>query len=291
MQAIVMSVERERSYDGGGRRGNDPATDALFDFTDQVVMIIGGSRGLGRAMALGFLEPGAKVIVASRKFEARLAPAEEIAAKGGRAAPLACHVGQWDSLAPVVEQAVAVFGPIDVLINNAGISLVVTGSLDVTEALFDKVVDVNFKGVFRLTPLVASRMASGAGGSVINVGSIAGYKARGGDQPRHFQRHNLATSAIEIMSKSEARATTYVQLLTELSLVHAGVYRDTFVQTEEGWLIKERRADVDWMRGPTAERRGWPPRKKEDESERKRREVGYRPPGSASSSTSSAWPI
>jgi NAD(P)-dependent dehydrogenase (short-subunit alcohol dehydrogenase family) len=81
-------------------------------------------------------------------------------------------VGRWDALEGLVEAAYGEFGQVDVLINNAGLSPLAPSLLEVSEALFDKVVDVNFKGPFRLAVLVGSRMAAGAGGAIINVSSV-----------------------------------------------------------------------------------------------------------------------
>jgi NAD(P)-dependent dehydrogenase (short-subunit alcohol dehydrogenase family) len=142
-----------------------------LDATGKVVVVTGGSKGLGRAMALGFAEAGADVVVASRKLE----PCEEVAAEirdmGRRALAVSCHVGDWDQCAALVDATVAAFGRIDVLVNNAGIAPVAPSVLDVSEALFDKTIAVNLKGPLRLTALAAEHMASG--GSVINISSKA----------------------------------------------------------------------------------------------------------------------
>jgi NAD(P)-dependent dehydrogenase (short-subunit alcohol dehydrogenase family) len=147
--------------------------DPLFDFTGKVVLITGGSRGLGRSMALAFAERGADVVVASRKLPACEAVAREIEALGRRALPYACHVGHWDECEELVQASYARFGRIDVLINNAGLSPLYPSLHEVTEDLFDKVVALNLKGPFRLSALVASRMVKGNGGTIINVSSTA----------------------------------------------------------------------------------------------------------------------
>jgi NAD(P)-dependent dehydrogenase (short-subunit alcohol dehydrogenase family) len=118
----------------------------LFDFTGKTVLVTGGSRGLGKAMVLAFAERGADVVIASRKLDACEAVAAEVRALGRRALPVAAHVGQWDALEGLVEAAYGEFGQVDVLINNAGLSPLAPSLLEVSEALFDKVVDVNFKG-------------------------------------------------------------------------------------------------------------------------------------------------
>lgn len=147
-----------------------------FDVAGKVVMITGGSRGLGRAMSLAFAAAGAKVVVASRKLDACEALVAEIRAQGGEAFPLACHVGQWDALEGAVDAAVDAFGRLDVLVNNAGMSPVAPSLLDTSEALFDKIIDVNLKGPTRLTALAATKMAATGGGSIINISSVASLR-------------------------------------------------------------------------------------------------------------------
>ena len=143
----------------------------LFDLTGKVALITGGTRGLGLEMARGFALAGADVIVSSRKAPACEAVAEELRVLGVRAAGIPCHVGHWGQVEALAEAAWAQFGKIDILVNNAGLSPLAPSSAETTEALFDKVIEVNFKGPFRLTSLIGSRMAEGDGGSIINVSS------------------------------------------------------------------------------------------------------------------------
>jgi len=145
----------------------------MFDLTGKVTLITGGSRGLGREMALGFARAGADVVIASRKLAACEAVAKEVEALGRRALPYACHVGQWDALDGLVDAAYAHFGKVDVLVNNAGMSPLYPSLAEVSEALWDKVLAVNLKGPFRLSALIGTRMAAGAGGSIINISSTA----------------------------------------------------------------------------------------------------------------------
>src|SRR6476469_2874023 len=144
--------------------------DELFDLTDRVVLVTGGSRGLGREMAFAAAHCGADVVIASRKYDTCVATAEEIAAATGRAAlPYQVHVGHWDELDGLVDAAYDRFGKVDVLINNAGMSPLYESLSTVTEKLFDSVMNLNFKGPFRLTSLVGDRMVADGGGSIINV--------------------------------------------------------------------------------------------------------------------------
>ena len=146
------------------------------DLTGKVVLITGGTRGLGRAMALGFAKAGADLVVSSRKAQACEAMAAEIIALGRRAVGLPCNVGRWDEVDALAQAAWTAFGRIDVLVNNAGMSPVAPSSVETSEALFDKVTAVNFKGPFRLTALIGGKMAEGEGGSIINISSIGALK-------------------------------------------------------------------------------------------------------------------
>ncbi|MGE0742510.1 MAG: SDR family NAD(P)-dependent oxidoreductase [Hyphomonadaceae bacterium] len=147
-----------------------------IDLSGKVALVTGGSRGLGRSIALGLANAGADVIVSSRKQEACAEVAKEIEALGRRALAIAAHVGRWDDISNLVEQSYAAFGRVDILINNAGMSPLAPSSLETSEDLFDKIVGVNFKGPFRLSALVGSRMAAGDGGSIVNISSIGALK-------------------------------------------------------------------------------------------------------------------
>ena len=147
-----------------------------FDLTGKVVLVTGGSRGLGRAMVLGFAGAGADVVVTSRKLDACRAVADEVEAMGRRALAWSCNVSKWEELELLADAAYDTFGRVDVLVNNAGMSLLYGDVTEVTEAMWDKVVDLNLKGVFRLTALVGSRMVRDGGGSVINVSSVGSIR-------------------------------------------------------------------------------------------------------------------
>ncbi|MEN9317025.1 MAG: hypothetical protein RIS35_3418 [Pseudomonadota bacterium] len=148
--------------------------DKLFDLTGKVALVTGGSRGMGREMALAFAAHGADVIVASRKLDACETVAAEIRALGRRALPIAANVGRWADCDTLIDTAYREFGKVDILVNNAGMSLLYGKLSEVTEAMFDKVVSLNLKGPYRLSAVIGERMAEGDGGSIINISSVAG---------------------------------------------------------------------------------------------------------------------
>jgi NAD(P)-dependent dehydrogenase (short-subunit alcohol dehydrogenase family) len=145
----------------------------LFDMTGKVVLITGGSRGLGRAMAHGFAEAGADLAIVSRKLDACVAAAAELEQMGVRAFPYGCHMGRWDEIEPMFEAVWDHFGKVDVVVNNAGMSPLYPSLAEVSERLFDSVVGVNFKGPFRLCAVAGQRMFEAGGGSIINISSTA----------------------------------------------------------------------------------------------------------------------
>ena len=151
----------------------------LFDLTDRVAVVTGGSRGLGRAMVLALAEHGAHVVVASRNKEACESTCAEVEERfGRRTAATAFHAAHWDSCEQLTDLTYEGFGRCDILINNAGMSPLYRSLTDVTEDLFDKVVGVNFKGPFRLSAIVGERMAEATGGSIINISSIAAVQPK-----------------------------------------------------------------------------------------------------------------
>jgi NAD(P)-dependent dehydrogenase (short-subunit alcohol dehydrogenase family) len=174
----------------------------LFDLHGRVALITGGTRGLGREMALAFAAAGADVVVASRKPEACAAVADEIHRVTGREAlGHACHVGDWEALQGLVDAAWDRFGQVDVVVNNAGMSPLYPSPDAVTEALFDKVIDVNLKGPFRLTALAGPRMVAAGRGSIINVSSVAAVRPTPDVIP-----YAAAKAGLEAMTVAYARA-------------------------------------------------------------------------------------
>jgi NAD(P)-dependent dehydrogenase (short-subunit alcohol dehydrogenase family) len=148
-------------------------TQPTTEFEGRVVLVTGGSRGMGREMVTAFAGRGADVVIASRKLEACQALAAEVESSYGvRAVPVACNVSSWDDCDRLAQAAYAEFGSVDVLVNNAGLSPLYDRLDTVTEELFDKVLAVNLRGPFRLMALIGTRMAEHGGGSIINIGSI-----------------------------------------------------------------------------------------------------------------------
>jgi NAD(P)-dependent dehydrogenase (short-subunit alcohol dehydrogenase family) len=176
--------------------------DELFDLTDRVVLVTGGSRGLGREIALAAARCGADVVIASRNLDSCVAAAAEITAATGRAAlPYQVHVGRWDQLDGLVDATYERFGKVDVLVNNAGMSPLYESLGSVTEKLFDSVFNLNLKGPFRLSALLGERMAADGGGAIINVSSSGSLRP---DQ--YMLPYAAAKAGLNAMTEGLAKA-------------------------------------------------------------------------------------
>ncbi len=175
--------------------------DELFDFHGKTALVTGGSRGLGRAMVLALAARGANVAIASRKLAACEATAQEARALGAQALPYACHVGHWNELETLANAAWQHFGKVDILINNAGMSPLYPSLGAISEELFDKVMSVNFKGPFRLSALLAERMADGDGGAIINISSTASLNPSPTSEP-----YGAAKAGLNAITRSFAFA-------------------------------------------------------------------------------------
>lgn len=143
-----------------------------FDLRDRRVLVTGASRGIGRALAETFADAGAFVALGGRDASTLAPVAEAIRAAGGRAAPIVMDVSAVAGCRAGVAAASTALGGLDVLVNNAGVEQVCP-SLDVEEALWDRIVDTNLKGAFFCAQAAARQMRSaGHGGAIVNLCSL-----------------------------------------------------------------------------------------------------------------------
>jgi len=155
-------------------------TNNLFDLTEKVAIITGASRGIGLAIAESFAVAGAKVVLASRKQVALDQAAEMIQANGGEAFPMAAHTGNPESIQALVAACVERFGGVDILVNNAATNPHFGPILTSEESHWDKILDVNLKGYFRMAKACVGSMRARGGGKIINVASVAGMQHQQG---------------------------------------------------------------------------------------------------------------
>jgi len=179
-----------------------------FDFTDKVAVVTGAANGIGAACARLFAASGAAVALWDIDAAAAQSLAAELTSAGARAEGFACNVARSGEVHAALAATVAALGRIDVLINNAGIFRAAE-FLDIAEADWDAVIDVNLKGAFLVGQAVAREMVKSGGGAIVNmssvngvtaIASIASYNAsKGGiDQLTRVMALSLADSGVRV---------------------------------------------------------------------------------------------
>ena len=142
----------------------------------KVALVTGGGRGIGKAIAKRFAEAGADVVIASRKLENLQATAQELSGLPGRVLPIACHVGRMDQLENLIRETEKQLGPVDILVNNSATNIGQGPSLEITDEMLDKIIEINIKSAIRLIRLTVPKMIARGKGSIINISSIAGIE-------------------------------------------------------------------------------------------------------------------
>ncbi|MFC1824142.1 SDR family NAD(P)-dependent oxidoreductase, partial [Thermodesulfobacteriota bacterium] len=148
-----------------------------FKLKDKVAIVTGGSRGIGKAIALGFGEAGARVVVTARKTDLLKVVTDEIRNKGGEAAPVTCNLQKDEDIFSLIQKTIEQYGRIDILVNNAGISPFVKKSEEVTKEMWEEVIQVNILAPFLLCREAGKIMMKENWGRIINVASVGGLLA------------------------------------------------------------------------------------------------------------------
>ncbi len=142
-------------------------------FNGEVALITGAAQGIGQAIAEAFCKEGAVSVILDINDEKGQAAADALRADGGQALYVRCDVSNVAEIEQAVAKAVETFGHIDILVNNAGI-LHGTPIVDITEAEWDKIMDVNLKGMFFMCQKAIIEFKKNGGGKIINISSLAG---------------------------------------------------------------------------------------------------------------------
>lgn len=172
-------------------------TDLLFSVQDQVVLVSGGSRGIGKALAAGFAARGAIVVITGRSEETLAATAAEIAVDGN-VDPVVCDVAQVESVTSAVEQVHSKYGRIDTLLSVAGVNIRQPATA-FTEEDYDFVVDINLKGAFFIAQQVGQKMIEQGSGSIINIDSLNTYAPL-----KNVAPYALSKAGVVMMTRSLA---------------------------------------------------------------------------------------
>jgi NAD(P)-dependent dehydrogenase (short-subunit alcohol dehydrogenase family) len=166
MAALVMSEWLIGNRVRGGQMN--------VSLEDNVALVTGGSRGIGKAIALGLARAGADVVIASRKLSDLQKVADEIGSLGRNALALPAHVAKIEEIDTLVNKVIDTFGKIDILVNNAGFNPVMDSALDIDERAWDVIMNLNLKGLFFLSQAVARLMRQHGGGKIVNISSVEG---------------------------------------------------------------------------------------------------------------------
>jgi len=174
----------------------------LFSLKGKKAVVTGGGRGIGKFIATGLAEAGADVIIASRKLDTLSKAADEISKLGVKCVPVKCDMGAPDQIHALVETARKEFGTIDILVNNAGLTWGAP-TLDFPLDKWEKIFDVNVKGVWILSQEAAKIMKEKGGGKIINISSVMGF--RGSNEEAHpAVPYNSSKAAINLLTMNLA---------------------------------------------------------------------------------------
>ena len=147
-----------------------------FCLAGKVALITGGSRGIGKAIALALAEAGADIIIASRKLPDLQVAAQEVSQTGRRVLAVPANVRHLPEIDNLVKKSIEEFGHIDILVNNAGTNPVFGSVFNFDEKAWEVTIGLNLKGYFFLSQVVGKIMRDKGGGTIINISSVAGIK-------------------------------------------------------------------------------------------------------------------
>ncbi|NOZ07949.1 MAG: 3-oxoacyl-[acyl-carrier-protein] reductase [FCB group bacterium] len=197
-----------------------------FDFTHKVVLVTGASKGIGKETAKRFAAAGALTCLVSRSEEALKTVADEIRSSGGQADVYALDVSSLAGFTEVVTQVVKTHGSVDILVNNAGVTkdnLI----MRMKEEDWDKVINVNLKGIFNGIKAVTRPMMKAKHGRIINISSVVGLMGNAG-------QCNYAAAKAGIFGLTKAVARELASRSITVNAVAPG-----YIQTEMTEILNE----------------------------------------------------
>jgi NAD(P)-dependent dehydrogenase (short-subunit alcohol dehydrogenase family) len=172
----------------------------LFSLKDKVALVTGASRGIGRAIALGFARAGADVALAARSQADLDALVKEIEDIGGRALAVPTDVTDRSQIESLIDATLNEFGALHILVNNAGGTRFMSPLVGVRVEGWDKAMKLNLDAVFHATQIAAQKMIEGGGGSIIQIASVAGISGAPG-----LSFYSAAKAAVMLMTQTGAK--------------------------------------------------------------------------------------
>jgi len=212
----------------------------------KVAIITGASRGIGKAIAQKFVEQGATVAFTYVSSDEKAKALEqELTANGGVAKGFKSNAGDFEAAQQLVDDVVATYGKVDVLVNNAGITRD-TLLMRVTEEQRDEVINTNLKSAFNLTKAVIRPMLKAKAGSIINMSSVVGVSGNAGQA-------NYAASKAGMIGFSKSVAQELGSRNIRCNAIAPGFIETEMTEVLDPKVVEEWRASIPLKRGGTPE--------------------------------------
>jgi NAD(P)-dependent dehydrogenase (short-subunit alcohol dehydrogenase family) len=205
-----------------------------IDLSGKVALVTGGSRGLGKDIALAMAEKGARVAICGRKKENLDKAVDEFRKRGLDLMAESANIGKSDQVKAIIQAIEEKFGRLDILINNVGMNILTPSVVEADEGLWDKILESNLKGPFLVSSHAVTLMKGSGGGKIVNISSIAARKAS-----RGMGVYCVAKAGVEMLTK--VLAVELAQDHINVNAVAPGMIRTRFSQpfwSDEG-LLKE----------------------------------------------------
>lgn len=193
-----------------------------FDLTDRVAVVIGGTSGIGRAIALGLADAGADVVPSSRRREQVAETAKTIEARGRRSLEVVSDVGDKASLENLLNKCVETFGKVDILVNSAG-KTKRTPTVDVPEAEWNDILDTNVTGTLRSCQVFGRHMLDRKYGRIVNIASLSTFVAL-------YEVAAYSASKAAVASLTKSLAIEWAPHGVNVNAIAPGVFRTALNQ-------------------------------------------------------------
>lgn len=197
-----------------------------FSLKGKVAVVTGGNRGIGRAIAGGFAEAGATVVIAARNEKKSAEAAKEIEASGGRAIAVTSDVSDRVQIERMIDTVTSDVGPIDVLVNNAGIGFH-ADALTLQDSEWNRLFGINLEGVWMTSQIVGRGMTQRRSGSIINIGSISGLII---NRPQWHSPYGISKAAVHHLTRS--LAAEWSQYGVRVNAIAPGYVKTEIASTE-----------------------------------------------------------